>query len=118
MIGPDAVRYFIMQEDGFTAIRTVVSDGDFDADGYQELRPGETFLGQDASTLAEGVYDGEGRFLESFRRRGRLTVLEKKQMTPLDDTQRKFINIALLALYRRRQFEDAWAAKRGERPLN
>ena len=63
MIGPDAVRYYVMQEDGFTAVRMVLEIDDLDADGHQELKPGELFLGQDAATLREGVYDGEGRFL-------------------------------------------------------
>jgi hypothetical protein len=68
VITPDAVRYYVWQEPELerTCIRTVVESDDFDADGYQELKPGELFLGQDASTLQEGVYSGDGRFLHGL----------------------------------------------------
>jgi len=41
-----------------------------DADGYQELQPGEKLFGRVASELREGVYDGKGKFLRGFERIG------------------------------------------------
>jgi hypothetical protein len=68
VITPDAVRYYVWQEPELklTCIRMVLASDQFDADGYRELKPGEAFLGQVASTLREGCYTGDGIFLHGL----------------------------------------------------
>jgi hypothetical protein len=68
-IGPEHVRHFVTQEGDCRAVRTVIATDEIDADGACELAPGESFLGQLASALREGVDDGSGKFLHGFEER-------------------------------------------------